>query len=82
MHSNLVKPIPILTEVVRLLSIFCFQRLHVKKFKLLNVFKPFMVRGRCSNCIGVVVSNFFKQTEKNSKQDKVEIIRVRLLELN
>lgn len=32
-----------------------------------------------SNCIGIVVADFFKQTEKNSKWDKVVATRVRLL---
>lgn len=38
-----------------------------------------MVWDKSPNCIGTVVSNFFKQTEKNSKQDKVAVTRVRLL---
>lgn len=50
----------------------------MNKFKFQNVFEQFMVRDR-SNCIALVVSDLFKQTENNSKQNAVVVTRVRLL---
>lgn len=38
-----------------------------------------MVWDKSLNYIGIVISDFFKQTEKNSKQDKAVVTRVTLL---
>lgn len=38
-----------------------------------------MVWDRSPNCIGLVVSDLFKQTGNNSKQNTVVVTRVRLL---
>lgn len=48
------------------------------KFKFQNIFEQFVLWDK-SNFIGIGVADFFKQTEKNSEQDKVVVTRVRLL---